>query len=113
MLWVTDNLPHTHMLTCPNDDEIRNEFTRVVTTIRACWLECKLTRMMGKKVCGTTWRPVKSLPRHAEEEQLKAARQELLENPTFFRICKHCGKRIPVGNDCYATCAEHELAVIH
>ncbi len=101
------------MPTCPNDDEIRNEFTRVVTTPRACWLECKRNREIGLRGRKTGWRTVKSLPRHTAEELLKAARQELLENPFFFRICKQCGKRTPVGNDCSDTCAQRELEMIH
>ena len=43
------------------------------------------------------WIPVKSLPLNTPDPVRVAERQEALENPDFFGICEHCGKRYAVS----------------
>jgi hypothetical protein len=106
------------MPTCPNDDQIRNEFTRVVSTMKGCWVECRRGGGIHRRGTSTGgWRPVKSLPRHSTEAELTAARQELLEHRDYFGVCARCGNRFPVGatldSECCGTCAPREPEVIH
>ena len=97
------------------DDELLTEFTRVTTTDEGVRLECLVITWPHPSRPESTWVVVKTLPAGATGESLATARRALLQRRRFFRVCRLCHERKPVGwmmgNGICQECGETRLGV--
>jgi hypothetical protein len=98
------------------DNKLLAEFTRVSPGADGAVLECLDIIWPHPSTPESCWMPVKTLSPGLEVGEVEAARLALLHLPRFFRVCRRCGERHPVGwmldkHTCQS-CAERDLGVV-
>ncbi len=98
------------------DDEVLNEFTRVIAGKAGPMLECLTISWPHPSTPESHWVPVKTLPAGAAPETVESERRDLLQRGRFFRTCAMCGERQPLGWMCddkvCQSCASAKLGVV-
>jgi hypothetical protein len=65
----------------------------------------------------TRWHVVTRLPTETPERNITAARNALLKNRRYFRLCNTCGETNPIGwmhdDHICQSCAEKDLGVVY
>ena len=71
-----------------------------------------------------SWVIVQRFPMDTPRQEIQRAKESLVNDPTFFRVCVYCRKRLPVGyfnddpdekeqDDCCMGCSASEFGVIY
>ena len=98
------------------DDELLAEFTRVSSEADGAVLECLEITWPHPSTPESCWVWVRTLSRGLAPGEIEAARRALLQLPRFFRVCRRCGERHPMGwmmdKDTCQSCAEEKLGVV-
>ncbi len=98
-----------------DDEELIDEFTRVVVAPEGARLECMLISWPHPSRPESEWVAVKTLPASATAEKIALARRRLLRRRRFFGVCARCHQRKPEGwmHDAVIcqSCAERYLDV--
>ena len=79
------------------DDDLIKRFIRIVpadteTHIQFCHISWKTPYLPVSH-----WKPVRSLPASATEDEIAAEIRAILHDPQFFQVCVDCKQRNPVG----------------
>jgi hypothetical protein len=97
------------------DKELLEEFTEAKVTPEGIALRVRTISWPEPSTPTTRWRTLLRLPKTATPAEIEAARQELLNNPKYFRICTMCKDRKPCGwmhdKTICQSCAETHLGV--
>ena len=86
-------LPNTPM----TDDELLKEFTRVISADEGVTLECCVIAWPHPSRPESEWVVAKTLSAGATVESIANTRRALLQRRRFFRVCRLCAERKPVG----------------
>jgi hypothetical protein len=99
------------------DKELLEEFTEAKSTHEGIALRVRTISWPEPHNPTSSWRTLLRLPKTATPAEIDAARQELLNNPKFFRICTMCHERNPCGwmhdKTICQSCAEKHLGVVY
>ena len=99
------------------DAEIVEEFTRVSSAADSIVIEVAKISWQGPHTPMTSWHAVTSLPPGSSPQAVTEARFALLAMRRFFRICRHCKERNPLGwmeEEGYcSSCGEKYYGVLH
>lgn len=99
-----------------NDDELLEAFTRVTPTPDGITLECCVIDWPHPSRPESEWIKVKTLPADSTPEKIETARRALLQRRRFFRTCRLCDERHPLGwmmeDGICQSCGESKLGVV-
>lgn len=82
---------------CANDDAILAEFLRVIRTPDATRIEAQVISWHGPANPTSAWHVARQLAPAATDAEVDSALREVLQDRTFFAVCRRCGERNPQG----------------
>lgn len=101
----------------PNDAEIVEEFTRVGLATDSCVIEVAQITWDGPHTPVTEWVTALTLPGDASPQSIADARYALLAMRRYFRICRRCKERNPLGwmddGRVCQSCGEQYYGIVH
>ena len=80
-----------------NDEVVLLEFTRTRLEGTEIVLEVQTITWQDPHSPNATWAQVDRLPAFSDESAISRHLRKLLQDHRFFRVCKACGDRNPVG----------------
>lgn len=100
-----------------NDRELLDEFVRIEWTDDRVRIFVREIHWDGPHTPVSTWVDAGDLPATATETEASAAAARVLEDARYFRVCRECEQRKPVGwmhngRICQG-CAEVNHGVVH
>lgn len=99
------------------DDDLVAEYTRAEERPPGIALEVRVIHWDGPHAARSEWIPAVMLPPGASPTAIREARHSLIRDKRWFRICRECHERNPIGhmNDsriCQG-CAEGNHGVVY
>ena len=100
-----------------NDRELLDEFVRVERTDDRVRILVREIHWDGPHTPVSTWVNADNFPATATEAEANAAASRVLEDARYFRVCRECEQRNPVGwmhdDRICQGCAEANHGVVH
>lgn len=116
-LVLVDRIHVTLMPTASNDLQIVEEFTRVCRSADSLVIEVAQIDWEGSHTPIRSWTSAVTLAAAATPAAIQDARFALLASRRYFRICRRCRERQPLGwmhdGAVCQSCAEKYYGVIH
>ena len=80
-----------------DDNDLIKDFVRRTTTDAGVTIEVKVIGWDGPHTPVSSWMTAAKVKGTPSPEKLQKAILRVLENKRYFRVCRDCGERNPVG----------------
>ena len=109
-------MKHSERL-APNDAAIVQEFTRIRSELQTSVLQVLEISWNGPHTRVGQWTAVKAWSPDPPDTEREVWRWRILQDHRYFRVCRECSERNPVGwmhdRDTCDRCAEANHGIIH